>query len=385
MKGAGKLAVDMMGGMDKALPKHLQKYYINYGPAVYNMLRKWYGSGAYGNSAAIGPNARLEQEVPEFATPLNEEGCISITRKEFLGNIGGQAAFTMQAALTINPGVGEAFPWLSEVAKNYCMYKFESLMYVFKSTSGALSTTQGLGTIVGACNYNVYESAPTSTQQMLNEVFADSKVPSEDCIFPIECEPSQTTNGGLLFVRGGTAASGDQRMYDLGNFYLATEGQAGTVTGLGQLWVTYTVKLYKPQLITSGISTGDITLLSNTAYTNAAPLGSGTETVSRNDIGISHTGTVITFPAFAQGTYLLHAYWVGTATAVTNPTWTASSGITVSGPLNAPQDTVATSTNVSNVLRLTIIPNATAQTLTLSAATLPSSGSSFTLQLLGGL
>lgn len=267
------------------------------------------------NSTAVGPNSRIEQSIPTFAQPLNKEGCTNIKNREYLGDILSSTGFSLQVSATLNPGLGEYFPWLANVAKNYTQYRFNSLIFMYKSTSGALSTTQALGQVMGSTSYNVYDPVPASKSAMLNQPFASSKVPSEDCLWPVECAPSMTSQQGLLYVRGGGITQGDQRMYDLGIFHLATNGQAEADLRIGELWVIYDIDLFKPELPVTNIAATNLSIISNTAYTNAAPLGSGTQTVTKNDLGLTVSGTKITFPELASGTFLLDFHWVGSATS----------------------------------------------------------------------
>lgn len=311
---------------------------------------------------------------------LNEgiEGCTVLANREYLGDILSSQNFAMSVSATINPGLSEYFPWLSSVAKNYTQYRFRSLMFHYKSTSGALTTTQALGQIIGSANYNVYEAEPTTKSQLLNTIFAQSTVPSEDCNFAIECEPSQTVTGGLLYVRGGTPAQGDLRLYDLGNFYLATNGMSADNVKMGELWISYEIELYKPQLPSNSIAGSNLTIISNNAYTNAAPLGSGTQLVTQNDLGLTVTGTVITFPELAQGTYHVYTYHIGSATSIVNPSVTPSSDMTRTNLMFIPSAT----TTARAIFGHTVVLNGspTPQTLTWSGSgTLPSSGTSVTV------
>lgn len=305
---------------------------------------------------------------------LNEavEGCTVLANREYLGDILSSQNFTMSVSATINPGLSEYFPWLSSVAKNYTQYRFRSLMFHYKSTSGALTTTQALGQIIGSANYNVYEAEPTTKSQLLNTIFAQSTVPSEDCNFAIECEPSQTVTGGLLYVRGGTPAQGDLRLYDLGNFYLATNGMSADSVKMGELWVSYEIELYKPQLPSNSIGGTNLTIISNSAYTNAAPLGSGTQTITQNDLGLTVSGTVITFPELAQGTYMIIYRWTGSAVAYNLTVPTFSSNITLN--FGAAPNVGATVSTLVYFQRITITESQTPQTITFTSQTLPSSG-----------
>jgi len=316
---------------------------------------------------------------------LNEgiEGCTVLANREYLGDILSSQNFTMSVSATINPGLSEYFPWLSSVAKNYTQYRFRSLMFHYKSTSGALTTTQALGQIIGSANYNVYEAEPTTKSQLLNTIFAQSTVPSEDCNFAIECEPSQTVTGGLLYVRGGTPAQGDLRLYDLGNFYLATNGMSENNVKMGELWISYEIELYKPQLPSNSIGGTNLTIISNNAYTNAAPLGSGTQNITQNDLGLTVSGTVITFPELAQGTYLIAIYWTGSVNAtIAQPTITPDANFTSAGTTYVAPRGAYTARDYSLNMLQTLQPSTTPATITIAGdGTLPGSGSNITIRI----
>ncbi len=304
---------------------------------------------------------------------LNEgiEGCTVLANREYLGDILSSQNFAMSVSATINPGLSEYFPWLSSVAKNYTQYRFRSLMFHYKSTSGALTTTQALGQIIGSANYNVYEAEPTTKSQLLNTIFAQSTVPSEDCNFAIECEPSQTVTGGLLYVRGGTPAQGDLRLYDLGNFYLATNGMSADNVKMGELWISYEIELYKPQLPSNSIGGTNLTIISNSAYTNAAPLGSGTQTITQNDLGLTVSGTVITFPELAQGKYCVTILWQQTSNTTIvgqNDPFTYSSDITLDKLLYA-DASPNNGTRAMVAVFITVSPSPVQQTLTTKSFT----------------
>jgi len=329
--GRGGYFADILGAGAGFLGNGLNKYLkplsgvdtSNWGSAVTKwgegvergLFNRYMGSGAYDNKAAVGPNSRLEQSVPQFDQSSCREGCTEITNREFLGDITSSTAFNIAQTIALNPGISESFPWLSSVAQNYCQYRFRSLIFTFKSTSGALSTTQALGEIIGAANYNVYEKAFTNKTQMLNEVFSSSKVPSEDCLFPIECDPSQTTGTGLLYIRGasGVPSNQDQRFYDLGTFYLATTGQPAGGVVLGELWVSYVVEFYKPQLNSIGVepSSGACAHYAGTTYSNSTPLN--LPAMQFDNIG----GTIGTrgyiFPADFSGDVFMCCMWVGSS------------------------------------------------------------------------
>jgi len=84
------------------------------------------------------------------------------------------------------------------------------------------------------------------------------------------------------------------------------------------------------------------------------------------------------------GTYLLNLTWVGISVTLNVPTVTASSEITKTAEVFTPVTGSTTGTTVGYSVRLALLPSVTPQTITFGGAgTLPSSGSSVTLQVSG--
>lgn len=199
------------------------------------------GRGAYGDSV-------VDQGVPIFANPESTDGPVTVRNREFIKVIYGSQGFVMNTQLHINPGNQHVFPWLSQIAKNFSQYRFEGLSFHFVSTSGNITASQALGSITMACDYDPSGKSIITKQQMMATPFAVSKAPCTDSECPIETAPQQMMNGGLLYVRNHAPQGQDLRFFDLGEFVLATEGQFANGAQLGELWVTYQVALYKPQL-----------------------------------------------------------------------------------------------------------------------------------------
>lgn len=125
-------------------------------------------------------------------------------------------------------------------------------MYEFKSTSSdailSSATSSALGSVSMATEYDVVDDAYANKREMLNSLFANSTKPSCNLIHPIECKRSQTPMN-LQYIRTGNyPANTDARLYDLGKFYIATEGMQADGGILGELWVTYEVEFFKQQI-----------------------------------------------------------------------------------------------------------------------------------------
>ena len=156
-------------------------------------------------------------------------------------------------AYNIQPGLPASFPWLSQIAANYEQYSLEGIVYQFKSTSAnALnSVNTALGSVMLATNYDVSDPPFVSKSEMLNYEYSSSCKPSESVLHMIECDPKQSVLTEL-YTRTGELPSGkDLKFYDLGKFQIATVGFQGTSVNIGELHVTYQVRLLKPKLFST--------------------------------------------------------------------------------------------------------------------------------------
>jgi hypothetical protein len=188
--------------------------------------------------------------MPVFVSKERE---VIIAHREYVGDITGTTSFNL-AAYAINPGLSVPFPWLSQVAANFEQYEMLGLVYEFRTLSGTAvgSTNTMLGAVVMATDYDVNNPLFTSKQQMDSYEFSCSDVPYNSFMHPIECAPRDKTIG-LQYVRSGPVPAGsDQRFYDLGNFQIATQGMQSGASTVGELWVSYHVRLCKPRIPPAG-------------------------------------------------------------------------------------------------------------------------------------
>lgn len=356
--------------------------------------RRLVGHGAYDPQvdAATSGVTTIDQDVPQIDNIAGTDGGICVKYKEYIGDvISAGTAFNMAFTLPLQPGAKQTFPWLSTIAQSFQQYRFHGLAFVFKTTSGELSTTQALGEIVMSANYNAADIAFTNKQQMLQQIMAVSRVPSKDAIFGIETAADQTSVN-VQYTRGQVVPSGQPaQFYDLGTMYLATQGQPTGVT-LGELWVTYNVELLKPQLpVSDGTGIGPLhTIFHNqTAVVNASPLGNGIPLPGDVDtIGCLLDATHIILPQYLTGTFQVVIVWSGNSTAsLVAPTRTFSAGIsqvaganfqapyTNSLPSMAFPSTTVTDSRICTLDSFHIDLPGTAQTITVgTGGTLPTGG-----------
>jgi len=291
------------------------------GGAVGSKLGGWLGKITGLGSYKVNRNTIL---MPDPPTVSNTTSGIRIKHREYIQDVQSSILFNNQFILPIQPGLAESFPWLSGIASNFTQYKIHGLIYEYITTSGSAiaSTNNSLGEVMMATNYNSGDSTFSNKQQMLNEEFSSSGVPSANLIHPIECASAQTTVE-RLYTRVTTAVPSGQdiRLYDLGLFQLAVQGQqVGTGQGgstsvtLGELYCSYDIEFFKPQLDEfEGITNIGTHLRATVGVTASVPLGTA-QIVKFDSIGVTvngATGTTITFPAGYIGNYVMNCQWIG--------------------------------------------------------------------------
>lgn len=219
------------------------------------------GQGAYGNSLMAG--GASTPEVPRVISDADETGAITISRREYISDVfapGVTGAATIPAfantQFPLNPGLEASFPWLSQIAQNYEEYQFEQLIFHFRSTITDIgsSTTGQCGTIIMATNYNA--AAPEFGDKNAMQAYdgAMSCKTTEAMTHGVECDTRKRAGADSLYVRSAPVPLGqDLKTYDHGSFQFALANLPVAYAGqaIGELWVSYTVKLAKPKFAVS--------------------------------------------------------------------------------------------------------------------------------------
>ncbi|QMW68654.1 capsid protein [Crucivirus-99] len=365
------------------------------GDAVGGLIEPFSGIAGLGDYH-VNRNAILVDPPPVIN--MDPRGGVVVRHREYLGDIrtdlNTAGAFNI-ASYGINPGDERTFPWLSQIACNYEEYDMQGCVFEFRSMSAnALnSTNTALGTVIMATQYNAASDPFESKAQMENYQYGCSSKPSENLMHPIECEPRQTVLGNLLYTRGGAIPAGDDpRLFDLGNFSIATQGGQATNVNLGELWVTYQVCLLKPKLYSFLGNDINAYYMTNAAATATDPLGANaSDVVTLNNFpnfrAAAVTGgfnsphsnsTQIALPNSAQFAYQIEVYWGGTiAAAVVVPVLTLTRcayvdyGVGTAGSTQVPASGVSSIYVIQKFSILTDGSNQTALVVFGVAGTLP--------------
>lgn len=229
----------------------------------YKRRRKNYrGRGDYAGDAGGNQIMAGSIDTPVTVNASDDlSGDIYLSHREFLGNVTAIAtgvstpsAFTVNA-YSINPALGGSFPWLAQIAQNFTLYEFEGLIYEYKPTSGEFgSASNALGKIIMATQYD--QDAPNFTNaiEMENYDYSNACKPSQNMVHGVETDPKQRM-AMMLYTRTGPSTK-DKAYTDIGTFQIATEGiplgaSPGTVVNVGELWVSYRIKLSRASLFSS--------------------------------------------------------------------------------------------------------------------------------------
>lgn len=297
-------------------------------------LSKLLGFGAY----ELSKNS-LISEGEDPARMHSNSSCVKVRHREYITDIvssGTANTFSLQS-FSINPGLPTCFPWLSAIAAQYQEYKPLGIVFEFKTLSATAissSTNTTMGGIIMATDYNTINPNFSNKQSMDNAEYTTSKAVWESFYHPIECDMKQNPLSTLYVRSGAVPAGSDQRMYDLGNFQIASFGVQGTKVVLGELWVSYEFELSKP-ISTSAL--GQDVLSDHFrlgSITNTDSLGSTSVLAAGSSIGgtiSSQSGyRVYNFnPLIQEGTFLVSYLVVGTNTTLTAPTVTLTNCVGV--------------------------------------------------------
>jgi len=250
------------------------------GSGIYTGTGVYTGSGAYHQDPVHGNNLISGYDNgsgPSVVSSPDETASVCISHKEYIADIyapGVQGSsevtpFAIQS-WALNPGLQATFPFLSQIACNYDEYEFVQLMFYYRSTTTDIgtSTTGQCGTVIMATNYNASSALYADKQQMLEAAHAHDCKVTEHMMHGVECDPSKVTLSSEKFIRANPViANEDKKTYDHGNFQIAVCNAPSGFNGLpiGELWVTYTVKLRKPKLfVTRGFDIDRDTFIGST-------------------------------------------------------------------------------------------------------------------------
>jgi hypothetical protein len=251
--------------------------------------------------------------------------------REYLGDIhsgalvGGSSEFNL-ASYSINPGLPGTFPWLSTIAQQFDQWQPNGIVFEFRSTSSDYNgTSQALGVVVLATDYDSMDNDYASKIEMENSDYAMSVKAADGAVHGVECDMTERPTRILYTRTTDIPANTDARMYDLGKFQIATKGMSAADVNVGELWVSYDITFYKKQLAGAlGKSIYSNMLLGTTGISTSNYFGTDTSVFSSSLI-VQLTGDTVLLEASQAvvGSRFHVSYWcVGSSATVVIPTFT---------------------------------------------------------------
>jgi len=211
--------------------------------------KAWKGRGLYTGRGSY--NSLVAGGDSSMSGAGDETEAVTFTNREYIKDVYGAPNTKFHNyGNHLNPGIETTFPWLAQVAANYEEYEFIQLVFEFKSTVNASTGGDGqTGTVIMATNYNAAESEFTDKAAMMQYHGGQSGRLTDDMVHGIECDPNKAVGDMHKYVRTDPVTD-DIKSYDHGkfNFAMANIPSEFWNQQVGELWVSYKVKLLKPKL-----------------------------------------------------------------------------------------------------------------------------------------
>jgi len=263
-------------------------------------------SGRRGAIAMNDASTILQHAVPELTDILEKDEFVA----DILGS-GGLGNVTIQK-FPFNPGQAQLFPLGAPEANKWTTWKCISAEPYLLHEVSEFATDGSTGKIYLSFDYNAANLLPT-TKQQIADMHSASCMPCQD--IGLKLIPSLLNRADPKYIRPGLQPSNtDIRLYDGGNLYVASIGQAGT-TKISELRIRYKFRLELPTLLNAGGGTVPPVNSSVAWFQSSAPEAAGATTVATNPvlatatangIGAVNTAGSIVLPT---GNYVINYDW----------------------------------------------------------------------------
>lgn len=270
-------------------------------------------------------SAQNKNKAP--SVQYTRDGSIKVRHREYIGDIVVSTQNFSVSKYAINPGIGTTFIWLQAIAQSYESYIFNSLSFEFESSCA----TTDRGTIMLGIDFDASDEPPLSKQELMSyEGSVRSSVWSHcSC----RATPQNLKKFGVQrYIRTLVQPQGsDIKTFDVGNFYIATQGSASIT--LGELYVAYDVTFYTPQPGIRNIVGSYSARFTTNGTTAASPVGNSINITgapivrfrSSNSVDILQVGSYLVTVSFngtglEEGEFSLVLVGTGVYTPAPGPT-----------------------------------------------------------------
>lgn len=243
--------------------------------AMANKVKNGRGQNNNNNTKPIIVNVSRNTRNRRGATRMNNApvaiGSSSTSRRnnnnyrlsnvERIAEVNGASIHSLQ----INPGMESAFPWLSNIARNYDRYRFHKLIFRYKPTC----PTDTTGQVIMAWDYDSLDPVPTNEQEICQETFWVAN----SCWKPGTISINLRNNRGNLYTRSGMIGYADLKTYDIGQ--LIYKGPSSNAVGYIEVDYDITLLDRQPDFIANNIRTNSMVVMANKTSLSATLSSSG--------------------------------------------------------------------------------------------------------------
>jgi len=228
--------------------------------------------------------------------PKNE---VRMSRREFIQEVYPNEAWTVQK-FALNPGLSGSFPWLSGVARNFEKYVINKFTIEYRTAQSTFIP----GKIQMAPDFDASDSAPMSKRELLTYTLATDGPVWQN--FDLNLPKGYLMNQKKYYVRQDDNFSGDIKLYDPCNIFIAADPVTTDVQYLGEIWINYDITLFEPQAPELPIDYSVLGkyYLFNQGVTNLKPFGTGLDPnveFGGLDVVLDMPNSTITFPKGFKG------------------------------------------------------------------------------------
>jgi hypothetical protein len=205
------------------------------------------------NSLMVGPRGVSKSLLAPMSDPVYGSDAgghfVDVTHREFVTNIsnGPVAGAWYNTVIPIQPGLVTSFPFLSGIADNYEQYEILALVAEFRSTTSEYYAGGNMGAVVLACQYNVLSPGFTSKILAENSDYAISARPDKSMLFGFECASPEFRE----YLITNVSNPGSNQLYHFANLNVGVQSPLTANQILGELWLSYTIRLRLPRLLSN--------------------------------------------------------------------------------------------------------------------------------------
>lgn len=163
---------------------------------------------------------------------------------ERITSVNGSTNFAVLNTFALNPANGVTFPWLSNIAKLYERYQFESLQVCFQHDVSQFAAQGQVGLCYLSALYDASSAGPVNAVQISDSdprVFA---MPNQNLCLTLDAKQGMHPRGPLFCRPGALPGASDIKEYDAGNLFFSSEGTTNG-TQVGFLQIKGRVRLFK--------------------------------------------------------------------------------------------------------------------------------------------